>query len=77
MYTFDVGNNLASLGFAFLFLKYVLPIVLVIIVGLVVLYFMKPLIKQVGDGIGKVSKKKGGLALLVVIILIIALVTSV
>lgn len=38
-YTFDTGSNLTALGFTLLFLKYLLPVVLVVvlIIGVVIL----------------------------------------
>lgn len=49
-FTFDVGTNLTSLGFAFLFLRYVFPVVIVALVALAVFWMYQdifgPLLKK-------------------------------
>ena len=47
-YSIDIGNNLTSLGFAFLALKYLLPLIIGIVLLVIFIYLIKWLFNYLG-----------------------------
>lgn len=71
-YNLDVGQNLTSLGFAFLFLKYVLPLIFGLIGFGLALWGLKKLLDYLGLDIS--STQQTFLSLIFALLIVIAFI---
>jgi|GEM_PF-5321157 len=71
-YSLDVGQNLTSLGFTFLFLKYVLPLIFGLIGFALALYGLKRFLDYLGLDIS--NKQQALLSLIFALLIVVAFI---
>lgn len=73
-YSLDFGSNITSLGFAFLFLKYLLPVILFFVaVGLIIFVISRILNTQIDFNLNTLENPSFWIFAVVVLLLVIAL----